>query len=71
MLQENPSNDELIESIANSLRGNVQTDAPLLEILIQHILSLEVGPTAAEDAAEAIEQLAKRRAEDNKHDHTD
>ena len=71
MSQKRLSNEELIEGIVDSLRDSPNTDLSLLEILVEYVLDIDVESKATDNAADAIEKLARRRAEGLKDDHAD
>lgn len=64
------SNEDLIARVIEDLRTRSETDSDLLEILVEHILRLDVNPNAIEDAVAAIEKLASDRGNSDSNDDT-
>ena len=65
MTDEIIANDDLIAGIVKSLRDNPGSDQSLVGILAEHILKIDPSSSAVNDAATAIERLARERGEQN------
>ncbi len=68
----NKANQELlIDQCIEDLKSNVNTDADLLNCLIQTILKTDAKDTAITDALEKIKTIAKERIKGNDDASTD
>ena len=65
MTDETITNDDLIASIVKSLQDNPGSDQALVGILAEHVLKIDFGNSAVDDAATAIERLARERGAQN------
>ena len=65
MTDETITNDDLIASIVKSLQDNLGSDQVLVGILAEHVIRIDPGDSAVDDAATAIERLARERGEQN------
>ena len=58
-----PTPEALIHDKVENMRNSGAIDGPLFDILAQHILTTTPAATAVTEAATAIEELARKRAE--------
>ena len=55
--------DELIKNVFSTLKADKSTDGDLLNILNEHVVTMNSDQLAAQNASKAIFDLASRRAE--------
>lgn len=62
------THEQLIAQAVDALKNDNKTDTKLLNVLSEHIVTLNPNSTAVSDAVAEIQALAEKRAEEPKDD---